>query len=805
MILHYLTTSFRSLERRKMSTFIHVLGLSTGMAGFSLFLLYAVNEFSYDRFHLNGKNIYRVYDWWSFPDRRGTEPSSATPIGPAMKNDVADVRDFVRIQGTREMLIRIESEIQKANMMFADPQILSVFTFPLLAGDSAQALRDPNSVVLTRSTALRFFGTTQVLGRPIEIREDGEYKTVVVTGVAEDIPANSTLRFDVLASLDRVLNTPLGQQSSIRWTMTLGISTYVLLQPGSQLMSEPKRLASFRKKYFPTEGADLRVAGLWDGKGVVPAGYGLQPLENIHTGVDIDRSASDPNNIWILITISGGVLAIACINFVILSIASSAGRSKEVAVRKVTGSRQSQLIAQFLTESMVLTLASTFVGLAIAQLLLPLFNDLTGGSIRFSVERYPELVGLVAATALLTGLAAGSYPAFMLSSFRPVDALKKHIRLAGSNFFTKSLITFQFGLSVALITAMIVIVKQLHFMQSKDLGFDQEGIMAISVQNATAYEEFRRLLDNHTAIAGITGSLMGLGAGEGQMGRAYDFDGKAQGVIEYPVDANFLTVMDMKLVAGRNFNPQLTSDTLNAAIVNETLVSEGLGTTPEQALGMQLRSTRGDQPARTIIGVVRDFHFEALTRQVRPQMFVRPSHFTPSAFFVRLRNLDHETIESVRAAWKKAAPDLPFTYSFLDEKFDSFYKKEERWARITAWAGNICIVLACMGLFGMVSLATANRTKEIGIRKVLGASAAKITALLCTDSAKLVTAGIAIASPLAFYGMAQWLGQFAYRIELTWLIPVLAALLVVTVAMLTVGIQAVRAAMADPVKSLRSE
>jgi putative ABC transport system permease protein len=367
------------------------------------------------------------------------------------------------------------------------------------------------------------------------------------------------------------------------------------------------------------------------------------------------------------------------------------------------------------------------------------------------------------------------------------------------------LVTFQFAISVALIISTVVILEQLALMRSKDLGFQKEHVVMVAAQNTDTYRIFKQILEPHTEIEGVTGSVMGLGAGEGQMGRGYDFDGEKTVVIEYPVDANFMNVMGMKLVAGRNFNSALTLDTVTSVIVNESLVANVLNTSPYKALGMQFRNARGGEAPKTIIGVVKDFNYESLTRNVRPQLFLQPADFTPSAFFVRLETADPEVLQLLESTWKKVAPELPFQYSFVDEKFDAFYKEEQRWASIIGWAGNICIFLACLGLFGLASLAAVNRTKEIGIRKVLGASVLSITRLLCRDFVVLVLIAIAIASPVAWYVMNDWLAQFAYRIDLSYLSFAITGLISVIIASLTVGFQAVRAALSNPVKSLRSE
>lgn len=810
MVLHYLRIAFRNLERQKLLTFINISGLSIGLACFSLFLLYAVNEFSYDRFHVNAPNIYRVYNWWAFTGREGAEPASTTPLGPALKNDFPDVMEFVRLGGGAEKLVRIDDDIFSIEVSFADQQILNVFTFPLIHGAPAAALKDKYNIVLTKSKAIQLFGEPNVVGKQLEIKTGEKYETFTVGGVADDISTNSTIRFDILGNFEYVLDSEMGRASNENWNMTIGISVYVQLHPASNLMNDTERLFSFRKKYFPEEAASLKKEGLWNGQGMYPSGYGLQPLRDVHTNVKVDAwGAVNPKNIWILIGIAGSVLLIACINFVILAIGRSSGRSKEVGVRKIIGGQRKQLILQFLSESLLLTLFSSLLGIGIAQTLLPSFNDLAGRNLSFSIELYPEIFTLLGVTVITVGLLAGSYPALVLSAFKPVEALKNKIRLAGSNLFTKSLVTFQFVLSVGLIISTVVILRQLSFMRSKDLGLIKENVVMISAGDSDykkVYPLFRNEILSNTLITGVTASAIGLGNGEGQMGRAYNVNGKIDAIIEYPVDEHFLDVMGMRVVAGRNFDPDISSDTLTSVIVNESLVKNLFNTTPDKALGLQLKDARGNDAPKTIIGVARDFHFENLTRTVRPQLFIQSSRFGPSTVFVRITAGDpEEALDVLKSSWKKVAPDIPFKYNFLDEKFDAFYKSEERWSSIVGWAGNISIFLACLGLFGLASLAVANRTKEIGIRKVLGASVVSVARLLCTDFIRLVLIAIVIAAPLTWYAMEQWLQNFAYKIEMKWWMFVITGLLAVIIAVLTVGTQAIKAAMVDPVKSLRSE
>lgn len=614
MIRHYLIIALRNLARHKGLSLINILGLSIGIACFSLFLLYTVNEFSFDRFHLNASRIYRVYEWWASNDRQGSEPASATPLGPALKQDLPDVENFVRYKSDGEKFIRVGDRVQRISVSFADPQIFSVFTFPLLEGNATTALSAPNQIVLTREIALQLFGETNIVGKVVEIKTKEEFEPFVVGAVAENIPVNSTIRFEILGNIDYILNSDDGRASMNNWNMTIGISVYILFHEESNLINEPDRMASFRQKYFPAEKIGQR-----NRNGLFPNGFGLQPLREVHTDIKIDKEgAIDPNNSWILISIASCILLIVCINFITLAIGRSAGRSKEIGIKKVIGCRRKQLINQLLSESLLLSLISSFLGLFIAGLLLPFFNEISGRSLAFSIHQYPELIVVLSGVILLTGILSGIYPAIVLSGLKPIDVMKNNIRFSVSNMFTKLLITFQFVLSIGFIISMIVIMKQLAFMRSKNLGFNKENVVMIDVQDVDAkklYPVFRQTLLSESGIIGIAGSAIGLGEGEGQMGKRYNFNDQQETVIEYPVDSEFLKVLGMRLIAGRNFNDEISSDTISSVIVNETLVQKALGVTPDEAIGMEFKSVKGYEN-KIIIGVISNFNFEDLTKSV---------------------------------------------------------------------------------------------------------------------------------------------------------------------------------------------
>lgn len=818
MIKHYVKVALRNLEKQKTLAFINIFGLSVGLTCFILFLLYAVNEFSYDRFHKNAGTIYRVYDWWAYQGkeaREGSEPSGNTPVGPAMKKDFPDVVNFVRTQGGGEHYVQTGSDnVHRIDVSFADPQFFSAFTFPLINSTNNDPLKELNDVVITKEKAIQLFGNIDVVGKQVNIKMDDKYQPFIVRAVAENIPVNSSIQFEILGNLNRILQSDFGRPSIDNWHMTIGIQTFVQLREGSKLAQQPERLSAFRRNYFKDDEEGLLKEGLWDGKSAYPSGYGLQPLRDIHTGVKVDQwAAVDPKNIWILIGIAAGVLIIACINFTTLSIGRSAGRAKEVGVRKVIGSRKKELVYQFLFESVILTIFSAALGLLMAYLLLPWFNQLSGRSLTFSFSNYPELLWFIGGLILLVGILSGSYPALVLSNFKPIEVLKNKIKLAGSNVFTKSLVTFQFVLSIGLIISTAIILQQLNYMHNKNLGFNKENVVMINTDGTDSkkiYPLFRQHLQQNPGVMGITASI-GLGAYEGQMGGGFRFnDDKVEGVIVYPVDPGYLQVMGMKLIAGRNFDYGISSDTVSSVIVNESLVKNVLKTTPDKAIGMQFaegkRKGADNKPPKTIIGVTADFNFEDLKREVRSQLFAQIPDFPPFRFFVRIRPGEpSKTLASLEAAWKKVAPDLPFQYSFVDEKFDRFYEAEQRWSSIVGWAGGISVFLACLGLFGLAALAAVNRTKEIGIRKVMGASVQNIAGLLSKDFVKLVLIALVIASPIAWYFMNNWLQDFAYRIQIGWWIFLLTGIIAVGIAILTISIQTIKAGMMNPVKALRSE
>lgn len=812
MLRHYLKIAVRNLARQKGLSFINILGLSLGLACFSLFLLYAVNEFNFDRFHTKADQIYRVYRYTVAMNGDGPEGDSylPSPVGPALKQDIPDVVEFVRMQtGWGESFVKADGKVTRAVMQYTDPQFFSVFSFPLKFGSAETALSDLQNVVLTREQAIKFFGSDNVLGRTIELKIGETFTPFIVSAIAENMPANSSIRFDMIGNFAYWETTNSGKRGVNNWRRS-AYQTYVQLREGSGLAADTKRLADFRRKYYPDEEKELKDEGFkWEGD-APPVRYALQTLKSSHTDQTVYSSSVEsinPKTIWILLAIAGGILIIACINFTTLAIGRSARRAKEVGVRKVIGGERGQLVWQFLAESVVLSILSAALGLLIARALIPYFNKLSGRELQFSFSQYPEMGWMLAALIIIVGILAGSYPALILSGFKPVEVLKSRIKVNGANLFTKSLVTFQFALSIALIICTMVILLQISHMSNSNPGFNKENIVVIDgsdTKTAEIYPRLRQALSTRTDIAGIAGAELGLGEGTGWSRQGFEYNGTHKEVYEYFVDTAYIPMMGMQLIAGRNFNAAFNDDTVKSVIINEAMMRD-FGWTVETAVGQELKGY-AENKTPVVIGVVKDFNFRSLKEKVLPQLFHQFNDYAPYKFFVRLRpGNPAPALAAMQKAWSEIVTDLPFKYNFLDESLDNFYKAERRWSSIIGWAGGISVFLACLGLFGLASLSAINRTKEIGIRKVMGASLPNVIQLLSKDFLKLVLIALVVAAPVAWYYMHQWLQDFAYRINIEWWIFLLAGLLAFVVALVTVGFHAIRAGLSNPAKSLRTE
>ena len=815
MFQNNLKIALRSLLNQKGLSLINMLSLSIGLATFSLFMLYAVNEFSFDRFHENADHIYQAVQWTRQPDKNA-EPMVGTylplPFGPAIQAELPDVEHSVRFRSAwDENFVRSNGQVNRAKISFADSTFFNVFSFPLKFGAASSALADPYGVVLTEATALRLFGESNPMGKTLEIKLEDKFEPYTVMGVAENVPPNSSIHFDVLGNFTRLYTTDYGKRSVDAWT-NYSVQTFLQLRNGSGLAENAQQLQNFYTKHYPNSAADFEKAGYAKADGI-PATYRLQPILEMHTGHNKWKGAADanPSSIWMLLGIAAGVLLIACINFTTLAIGRSAGRAREVGVRKVVGGSRSQLVRQFLAEALLLSGISGVVGLALAQLALPYFNEMADRQLQFSLKLYPEIAWLALGLTLLAGLLAGAYPAVVLSGFRPVEVLKSKLRLGGSNFFTKALVTTQFVLSIGLAVATTIIVQQVDYMRSKNPGFQKENVVVVRAQEAdakTVYPLFRQLAVQEPSVAGIASGEMSMGEGAGWSQIGWHYHGEQKNVYQYLVDKEFVEVLGIQLLQGKNFDNQSNSDQV---IVNEAFV-KAFGWKVDEAVGKTLDGIYEDNPEQKplpmVVGVMKDINYRSFKEAVAPQMIqlFPDDYVVPNQIFVRLQAGDPtQALAGLAADWKKVEPTLPFKYSFLDEDLDRFYQSEARFGRIIGWAGGLSVFLACLGLLGLAALSTVNRTKEIGVRKVLGASVSSVVGLLSKEFVILVILSLVIASPLAYFFMEKWLQDFAYRIDIQWTVFVLAGVVAVGVAFLTVSFQSIKAALANPVKSLRSE
>ncbi len=811
MLRHYIKIAIRNLVSQKVLSFINIIGLSVGLACFALFLLYAVNEFSFDRFHKNADHIFRVYRWSEATAGSGGDGDvyMPSPLGPALEKDFPDVARSVRLsEAWGESFVKTEGKVLRLSVSFADTGFFSVFSFPLKYGTN-NPLKELQHIVLTSSKAKEIFGTDNVVGRTIEIKMDDQFVPFSISAVAEDIPSNSSIHFDLLGNFGYLETTSSGKRGVNNWRRSAYL-TYVMLNPGSGLPTDRKRLYDFRHKYYPDEEAELKKNGYtWDAN-TVPIRYGLQPMKAIHTDLTIFGGSvenTNPKTIWILLSIAAGILLIACINFTTLAIGRSARRAKEVGLRKVIGGERRQLIFQFLSESVILSVLSALVGLLLAKLLLPYFVQLSGRNLQFSFSQFPEIGWMLGALVLLVGVLAGSYPALILSGFRPIEVLKNKLKVNGANIFTKSLVTIQFALSIGLIICTVIILRQTDYMSSKHPGFNKENIVVVDASETNTKEIFplfKQALASRRDISAVAGAELGLGEGTGWSRSGFEYNGVHKDVFEYFVDADYIPLMEMKIITGRNFNPAITDDTVTSVIINEAMMND-FGWTIGNAVGQQIKGYM-ETKTPVVIGVIKNFNFRPLKEQVKPQMFHQFSDYAPYKFFVKIKaGNPAPALEAMQKAWSGIVVDLPFKFSFLDESLNQFYKTERKWSNITGWAGGISVFLACLGLFGLAALAAVNRTREIGIRKVLGASMSGIVKLLSTDFIKLVLISMLIAVPPAWYFMHKWLQDFAYRINIEWWVFLLSGTAAVLIAFVTIAFHALRAAAANPVKAIKTE
>ncbi len=810
MLKNYLTVAFRNLTKHKFYSFLNIVGLSVGLCSFILITQYVKDELSYDQYNEDLEQIYRMdFDGTINGNRFNTALASA-PAAKTMLADYPEVEDAFRFRTTGNWFIKRENSdasFKEEKAIFADANFFSFFSIPLLNGDPATCLEKPNTLVLSENLAKKIFGNDNPVGQTLTLDNTDKYE---VTGVFQNIPNNSHFHYEMMLSMES------REESKSTFWMSFNFNTYLKLTPGTDPASLEAKFPDLIVKYIGPEiekfmGLDLTE---FSESGNNAAFY-LYPLEDIHLKSDklgeLEPNG-DINYVYLFTAIALFILILACINFMNLSTARSANRAKEVGIRKVMGAYKGNLVNQFLSEAFIISFISTAIAIGLAFLTLPMFNDLAKKSISYSELYAPSFLLAALVIAIVVGLMAGSYPAFYLSNFRPIAVLKGKLNLGTkSGGIRSTLVVVQFTVSIIMIIGTAIVFDQLSYIQNKKLGFNKDQI--IMVQDAwlmrDKIESFKNELLNETSIThGTIASFLPVGTTNNNNvwfpGTAPTND-QTHVFHNYRIDHNYIETLGIEIIDGRDFSKEFPSDS-TALLINEAAAKQ-LGF--ENPVGEKLSTYGGDNDEPVVetyrvVGVVKDFHYASLRENIDPLIF----QLGRSRGFVSFKVAGDDikgTIETIKAKWNEFAPGQPFSYSFLDDRFNDMYETEQQIGEIFSVFAFLAIFIACLGLYGLASFTTEQKTKEIGIRKVLGASIQSIVTLLSKEFIKLVIISFVIAAGVTFYFMRLWLDDFAYRTDLNPGTFILAGLLALVIAWLTMGIQSYRAARMNPARSLRDE
>ena len=795
MFRNYITIALRNLTRNRVFSLINIAGLSLGLACCLLILLYAKDELSFDRFQQNDANLYRItcriIDKQHGRDNR--YGLSGMTQGPSFHRSIPEIKAFTRTD-ERDFILRHGTATFAQRVTWVDSSFFSVFSFPLLSGSPRSVLADPQSVVLTEDMAKKYFGTTDAVGKTLEFEIDNKFVPFTVSGIAKRSPANSSIGFDILL--------PFSYQEKHDprngW-LFLSYSTFVLLQPGAN----PQAVSNKMQQVYMTESAEQRANAAKYGFSDTFI-WGLQPFAQMHLDTTVEdagvKSVSNPLYSYILMGIALFILGIACINFINLTIAQSLRRSKEIGLRKVVGSSQAQLVRQFLGESFVLCGLAFLLAIALAWLALPFFNEMANKKLSLTYLFDAPLVASFIGLFLLTGFVAGFYPALVLSRFKPVDTLyQRNTRLMGKNYLAKSLVVLQFALATFLIVTTIFFYAQYNFLTHTSPGYDDNNLLVV---NITGQGDSTKLMDvfrnEFSRIPGILRTGMTMDGREMTGAKAAGKDL----AIEYDhIDEDFLPTIGATIVAGRNLSRDFPSDSAKSVLVNETFVKEAGWKDP---IGKTVDYLNGGDTKLTIVGVVKDYHYASMKEKLLPQVLTNSAKMSWGRFLLRIDPATTpRTLKAIEDTYRRLFPWHPFDHYFVREKNSGDYEQEARWRQIITCSAILTIFISCIGLFGLSLLSIRQRTKEIGVRKVLGAGVWQVASLVSKSFVGLVFLSFLFAIPISWWVVGRWLDNFPYRVSINGWVFVAAALMTLFVAAFTVGIQALRAAGANPVSSLR--
>ena len=793
MIKNYFKIALRNLWRHRGFSFINIAGLSIGItAGFFIFM-YVAFELSYDKFHSKADRIYRLVTDIKTPSETINTDVTSWAFAPNIKADLPEVESFVRTSGGSFLVRRGNIKFQEERSMFADSTFFKVFDFKLLQGDPKTALTAPASIVFTESTAKKYFGKANPMGQTVLIT--GDAIPAKVTGIMKDFPENSQIKADMVISMTS-LTQNFNKGIDNQWG-NFGATTYLLLKPGTTQKALEAKLPAFLQN---RDGEGMKKSQMF-------YTLFLEPLKTVYLySKRGGQETGSISNVYIFGIVAIFILLIACINFINLTTARSVERAKEVGIRKVVGAERGQLASQFIGESVVLCIIAFILTLIFSALLLPMFNQLAGKTISAGIFSNWYYLTILFVTSVGIGLLAGIYPALVLSSFKPVMVLKG--RFSGSNkgnVLRKTLVVAQFSISIALIIGTIVVYTQMDFMRNRDLGFSKDQMLVLNTNDDPAKDALKQAI---SLLPGVKSTASASSIPGGGNSGAYSEIENKKGDLQianldlYFVDYDYVNQFKIKMVAGRSFSRDFSTDTAQAMLINEAAVKLFGYSSPQQAIDRRFKQWGREGK---IVGVMKDFHFRSLQEVIKPlTMRIELRNLDLITVKVSPKNLS-STLAQIESKWKELIPNRPYNYYFLDEFFDRQYRSEQRFGKLFFNFAVLAIFISCLGLLGLASYSTLQRTREIGIRKVLGASVPGIVNLLSVDFLKLVTASFFIAMPLAWYFMHKWLQDFAYRIDISWWIFVLAGILAIMIAIATISFQAIKAAMSNPVKSLRSE
>ncbi len=800
MFKNYFKIAWRNLLKNKSYSIINIGGLAIGLACFLLIAIFISNELSYDTYHEKKDSIYRVIHHSNADNTDDAWVWGNAPIGPALKSDFPEIIEKAQFSGRSDILLEYNNrKFQEGECFYADASVFNVFSWPLLNGDAKTALEAPYSIVLTETTAKKYFGNENPVGKTIEgiggRAADGTY---TVTGIIKDIPQNSHFDFDVLMSMSSFQQS---RSEIFEWWGYVDFYTYLLVAENFNQAAFESKIPSFLEKHLDPEEAEEYYYN-----------FSLESMNEIYLYSTADRQPGETgslSNIYIFALIGLFILVIASINFMNLATARSLERAKEVGIRKVIGAERRGLIYQFLGESLILVLFASLLGLVLAFLGLPWLSSLTDKTFTMVSFLTAPILILYFGTTLLTGLISGSYPAFILSGFRPVSVLKGAFRTSaqGANL-RKGLVVLQFSISIALIASTVVVYNQLGFMLNKDMGFDKEQQLILDFNwDGEVLNNVEAIKGELLALADVSSVSLSRTVPSSHFPAAGTDIETYEGNMEnfspyiYEVDNNFIQHYKIDVVAGRAFSPDFPADSTSSLIVNEAAVKAFGYTEPNQIIGKKFQQWGREG---TVVGVVKDFNYISLHSEVAPLTLRQVAYGRYLSLRISSTNYK-EAIATIENKWRQLAPHRPFLYSFLDDAFNKQYVADMRFRKLFTIFSCLAIFIACLGLFGLATYSAMLRTKEIGIRKVLGAEVSTIITLLSKDFIKLVGIAILIAIPFSWYAMGQWLNEYAYSIDVEWWVFVLAGAIALSIAIVTVGFHAFKSANNDPVKSLRTE